>query len=262
MTTSSSLPSPHARKPRAGREIAARVALLLGAAGLLGAIASGLGARLGLWHFRTGFVILTWSAYGGIAAALISLAVLAWLRGSRPLRTSAMALAGLVLAFASFAYPLYLRHLGQSLPRIHDITTDFENPPAFVAVVPLRVGAENPVAYSGAATAKLQEEGYPGIATLHLAAPPAEVFKAALLLVTDDGWQVAAAVPAEGRIEATATTFWYGFKDDVVIRIAADGERTKVDMRSESRVGRSDLGVNARRVAAFLAALKGRLAAS
>jgi len=259
MTISSSAPAPLSRKRLGAREAAARAAFLLGAAALLGAMASGLGARLGLWPFRTGFAILSWSAYGGAAAAAIALAALAWPRGRRSLASLGLALAGLALGFASFAYPLYLRHIGQSLPRIHDITTDFADPPAFVAAIPLRAGAENPAAYGGPATAKAQEEGYPAIAPLHLAAPPAAVFKAALALVADDGWQLAAAVPAEGRIEATDTSFWYGFKDDVVLRIAAEGQGTRVDMRSQSRVGRSDFGVNARRVATFLAALRARV---
>jgi len=146
------------------------------------------------------------------------------------------------------------------VPRIHDITTDVENPPAFVAIAALRVGVENPSAYAGGATAEAQQKAYPEIKPLHLAAAPADVFKAALAAARGFGWEVAAAVPAEGRIEVTATSFWYGFKDDVVIRIAAEGQGARVDMRSESRVGRSDFGVNARRVAAFLAALKGRVA--
>jgi uncharacterized protein (DUF1499 family) len=260
MTVSSSAPSRFSRKRRGMRAALARVALALSAAALLGAIASGLGARLGLWPFRSGFTILTYAAYGGAAGAALSLAALGWPRGARSLAITATALGALLLGFATFAYPVYFRHVGQTVPRIHDITTDVENPPVFVAAVPLRVGAENAVAYEGAAVAEAQHKGYPEIAPLHLAAPPAEVFKAALATVADAGWDVAAAVPSEGRIEATATTLWYGFKDDVVIRIAAEGQGAKVDMRSESRVGRSDFGVNARRVATYLAALKARVA--
>jgi uncharacterized protein (DUF1499 family) len=66
-------------------------------------------------------------------------------------------------------------------------------------------------------------------------------------------------VPAEGRIEATDTTFWWGFKDDVVIRIAPEGSGSRLDIRSESRVGVSDLGTNAARVGAYLAELQDRI---
>ena len=67
-----------------------------------------------------------------------------------------------------------------------------------------------------------------------------------------------AAVPAEGRLEATARTRWFGFRDDVVVRVAADGTGTRVDVRSVSRVGRSDLGTNARRIRGFLEKLRGK----
>jgi uncharacterized protein (DUF1499 family) len=66
-------------------------------------------------------------------------------------------------------------------------------------------------------------------------------------------WKIVDENQAEGRIEATATTLWFGFKDDVVIRIApSPGNGTRVDIRSVSRVGLSDLGTNARRIRTFL----------
>ena len=65
-----------------------------------------------------------------------------------------------------------------------------------------------------------------------------------------------AAVPAEGRLEATARTRWFGFRDDVVVRVRPDGAGSRVDVRSVSRVGRSDLGTNARRIRGFMDALR------
>ena len=93
------------------------------------------------------------------------------------------------------------------------------------------------------------------MAPLILAQPPAQAFARTLALVKSSGWEVAAAVPGEGRIEATATSFFMGFKDDVVIRIAAQGQGSKVDMRSMSRVGGNDFGANARRIREFLGKL-------
>ncbi|HJR53568.1 MAG TPA: DUF1499 domain-containing protein, partial [Gemmatimonadota bacterium] len=55
-----------------------------------------------------------------------------------------------------------------------------------------------------------------------------------------------------GRIEATATTPWFGFKDDVVVRIRPEAGGSRVDVRSVSRVGRSDVGTNARRIEEYL----------
>jgi uncharacterized protein (DUF1499 family) len=82
------------------------------------------------------------------------------------------------------------------------------------------------------------------------------VFERALAAVEALDWELVAAVPAEGRIEATDTTFWFRFKDDVVIRIRPAGASGAViDARSLSRVGGGDAGTNARRLRAFFAAL-------
>src|SRR5207237_3453093 len=97
-----------------------------------------------------------------------------------------------------------------------------------------------------------QRTGYPDIAPLLLDRPPAQVFAAAERSARAMGWDIAAAVPEEGRIEATDTTLLFGFKDDVVIRVAPNAGGTRVDVRSLSRVGGSDVGVNATRVRSFL----------
>jgi hypothetical protein len=142
---------------------------------------------------------------------------------------------------------------GSGVPPINDITTDTADPPQFVDLVRVRAEAESahPPEYPGGETAALQATGYPDIATIVIAAPADEVFRRAEAAARDMEWEIVATVPAEGRIEATATTAWIGFKDDVVIRIAGSGNETRVDVRSKSRVGRSDIGVNARRIRAF-----------
>jgi uncharacterized protein (DUF1499 family) len=142
-------------------------------------------------------------------------------------------------------------------PPIHDVSTDTANPPQFVDVVPLRAtaGAANPPEYAGAETAELQARGYPDIETIVLPVAPNEAFRRAEAAARELGWEMVASVPAEGRIEATASTAWIGFKDDVVIRIAGTGTESRVDIRSKSRVGRGDAGMNARRIRAFRDAL-------
>ena len=90
-----------------------------------------------------------------------------------------------------------------------------------------------------------------------LAMPPARAFDRALEAAKRQGWEIVAAVPGEGRIEATDTTRWFGFKDDVVVRVRPDGAGSRVDVRSVSRVGRGDVGTNARRIRGFLDALRG-----
>jgi uncharacterized protein (DUF1499 family) len=146
------------------------------------------------------------------------------------------------------------------VPPIHDITTDTQDPPQFQAVAPAREAAMNQVAYPGGQTAEQQRRAYPTVEPLLLAASPDAVFDAALALARDSGWSIAGTDPEAGRIEATAETFWYGFKDDIAIRIRATGDgQVRVDVRSASRVGISDLGVNAARIRTFTAELEQRV---
>ncbi|MGB5739661.1 MAG: DUF1499 domain-containing protein, partial [Woeseia sp.] len=145
----------------------------------------------------------------------------------------------------------------QALPFIHDITTDTANPPQFVAVLPLRANASNPPEYSGAETAQLQREGYPDIQPIRMNDAPQETLQKALKVLEDMGLEIVAVEPGDGRIEATATTFWFGFKDDVVVRVTPEGNGSRLDIRSKSRVGRSDVGANAARIRRFVSMLQG-----
>ncbi len=134
---------------------------------------------------------------------------------------------------------------------IHDISTDTDDPPAFVEVAKLRGPNDNPVEYSGPETAAQQKEAYPDIQPIELVDPRSFVFNIALQVADDMGWEVVASDLDSGRIEATATTPFVGFKDDVVIRIRARSAKTIVDVRSKSRIGMGDMGVNAERIREF-----------
>ena len=147
----------------------------------------------------------------------------------------------------------------RSVPPIHDISTDGLNPPTFDVVIGLRAEAPNDLEYgseqdSAAALAKLQQAAYPQIVTLEsdLSVPEA-VAQAALVLAQQD-LEVVNVDVDNGRVEAVATTFWFGFKDDLVVRIQPTHTGSKIDVRSVSRVGQSDLGANAARIAKFLQA--------
>lgn len=240
------------------RERLAKAVLVLAVAvALLGAL-SGFGSRWGLWSFRTGFTVLEWSAYAALAVAALTLPVL-WL--SRPGRgrpvAFVLALAALVVSVPVFAVPMAWRLRAGDAPPIHDITTDTNAPPRFDAIVPLRQGAPNPVEYSGQETAIQQREAYPDIRPVILDEPIADAFERALGAARAEGWEIVDSDLEEGRIEATDRTFWFGFRDDVVVRLTANGERTIVDVRSKSRVGRGDVGTNARRVRSYLERLQG-----
>lgn len=216
--------------------------------------------RLGVWNFRTGLGMLRWAAYLGIAALVLALVALAV---TRPRRHAYAAVAAtVVLAGIAVGVPRAFLRVAQRVPPIHDITTDTADPPAFVAVLPLRAGAPNGSAYGGDSVAAQQRAGYPDIAPLHVAAPPSVAFARAAAAARAMGWDVVAADSAAGRVEATATTRWFGFKDDVVVRVRPDstgnGGGSRVDVRSASRVGKSDVGANAARIRAYL----GRVAAA
>ena len=195
-------------------------------------------------------IVIPAALFLGLIAVVLSLVGVAR-SGSK-----GMALAGLVLGLIAAGMPAMSINTARHSP-IHDVSTDRGNPPQFVAVMPLRAAAKaaNSTDYD-ARTAELQKETYPDIGPLHLDVPPAQAFDRAAAAAHGMKWEMVATDPAQGRIEATATTFWFGFKDDIVVRIAADGNGSRVDVRSLSRIGKSDVGANARRVRDYLAKVK------
>jgi uncharacterized protein (DUF1499 family) len=242
-------------RTRMKRRVVAAGLLLALVAGLA-AMASGLGTRVGLWEYRFGFRLLRWAAWGGLAGAGLSLVGIVFaLAGHGPGRARAAfaGLLGIALGLLVVWVPWSWKQRAASVPAIHDITTDFVDPPAFEAILPYRRDAANPSEYGGDSIAALQRAGYPDLGPLTLRAPTDVAFRLALRAASDMGWDIVASDPARGRIEATATTRWYGFRDDVVVRVRAEGSGSRVDVRSVSRVGRSDVGTNARRIRAYLA---------
>lgn len=229
---------------------------LIGIAAALLAAAAGFGSRFGFWGFRVGFDALGWIVYLGAVAAVLSLlgAVLAW-RSAR--NAMVLALIGLVLGVAVVWLPYQSRLALRDSPRLPDVTTDTASPPAFVAALPLRArdNARNPTDY-GREKAALQAKHYPDIQPVVLTVPPDEAFARALAAVREMGLEIIAADKPSGRIEATDTTFWFGFRDDVVIRIARAPSGSRVDIRSLSRVGGRDARTNANRVRKLAAKIR------
>jgi len=179
----------------------------------------------------------------GVAAAILAYRVHAQ-------RELIVSLLGLIVSVAVAGPPVYLWRHAEGLPHLHDITTDTDNPPRFVAIVPLRKDARNSTDYS-AETAALQKKGYPDIGPALLNAPPAQALQLAERAARAMGWDIVAVAPDQLRIEATDTTLMFGFKDDIVIRVTANGSGSRVDARSLSRIGGSDLGTNAKRIRSF-----------
>lgn len=236
----------------------ALVGMVVALASGLAMLSSGFGYRLDLWHFRTGFAIIRWSFWVGAGAGVVALLGLILSRG-RPPKILAAALVGIAVGGVVTYVPWSWMQTLKSVPYIHDITTDIENPPAFVAVATLRKEGDHPVAYDGQEIGSQQRQAYPDITTQILVADKDKVFAAAQKAVRQMKLEVVEENAAEGRIEATHTSLFYGFKDDMVVRIVADGIGSRVDVRSKSRVGRSDLGQNAKRIRTFTRMLQANL---
>jgi uncharacterized protein (DUF1499 family) len=227
------------------------------------------GTWIGLWQFGTGFQIMgainpftPWVALLALLDGLVLFILAHKFKHASPGRILGITLSGAVACGIAWYIPTTFQAPdGQSYPGIHDVSTDLNDIPRFVAVLPLRADAPNTTVYGGSRNmtpernAQLQREAYPDLVPQVYQASEEEMFDRALAAVTEMGWELVEANPDEGRIEATATTFWFRFKDDVVIRIRPMGPTTVVDARSLSRVGGGDVGTNAKRLRAFFAIL-------
>lgn len=198
--------------------------------------------------------------FGGLAVAGLSILVglgafaAIWQNGSRGMGRILLAL---VIDAAVLAYPAYLALQYRKLPKIHDITTDPIDPPRFEALARLRAGeGANSAVYAGLYSAEQQRTAYPDIETVELELPAPRAYDVVLQVVNKRKWNVVDDRKPEGRkeghIEAITKSFLMGFREDVTIRIKADGEDSRVDIRSSSRYFESDFGSNAKRVAALI----------
>lgn len=254
------------------------VTLALAIASPLIFILAGLGAKVGLWSWQFGLGVLTREV--GPLVMMITLALgvvallLAFLIKPRTRRGLVIAALAIIIPVLGFANLKATQDKVASLPFIHDVSTDTQDPPTFGTVIMAERDAlegVNTVDYAGKRApskdaagkpveklvSALQTQAYPEVRTLVLSEAPDVAFGRAEQVARDMGWKIKETDAATGRIDATDTTFWYGFKDDVTIRLRpAQGDGTRVDIRSISRVGGSDIGANAARVEAFLENLK------
>ncbi|HEU0204689.1 MAG TPA: DUF1499 domain-containing protein [Burkholderiaceae bacterium] len=235
----------------------ARVAFVLAVLSIAVLAVSPLGYRLDWLDLRSALLVVPLAGVALAAVALLCSVIAAYItRPATGRRGFALSLAALLLSAVAIGYPVSGAVKSSSVPRIHDITTDTQNPPQFVALAAARRAAPNGAGYGGEEVAAQQRQAYPDIAPLRFALPPDQLFAHVERIAREMGWEVVAAPAAEGRLEATATTPLYGFKDDVVIRITAAGSGSRLDMRSKSRLGVGDLGANAARIRAFVSRLQ------
>ncbi len=250
----------------AGRAIAALPVLALLAAATV--LAAGPLYRWSVLDLREAFGLMRWGFYAAAAVAGLSLVALV----AAAIRRRRRAVPPIVLALVIAAVPtiglLQFRAKAAAVPPIHDVTTDLDDPPAFAALHP-RADERTPVvpARGRADLAGLpaierwrvyHREAYGDLAPLRLGTDPADAIALAERAARDLGWEIAAVDPRAGRLEATDTTFWFGFRDDVAVRVrpdsgdGGDAGTVRLDVRSVSRVGISDLGANAARIERFL----------
>lgn len=249
------------------------------AAACLVGLVSALGTRLGAWDVITGmFVLFPWSLALGAFSFLVGILWVVWALVANHGEASRWGLAGLIGAALLLARPVYDIALAETLPAIHDVSTDLENPPRFIVLSRSRIGAGadknlTPDTFDGSrlavgpdgqhgTTASLQRKYYPDIIPRADLTPPDAFFQRAVKAAYGMGWYVVAVVPREGRIEATNTGLWFGLQNDIVIRVRPAGIGARLDIRAKSRqdlsagpFGATDMGRNAHLIRDFLKTL-------
>ncbi len=222
---------------------------------------SGFGYNWDIWSLGTAFQMFKWGAVGALAGLLLTVIGSAVANFSSSFQIASMSWIGIILSIIVVGTAVYFIIRARTVPSIHDITTDTAEPPEFIALRDLRERAPNEVEYAGEEVAKQQLANYPDIKPMFLDMSEAEAFDKALESARAMNWEIHAVDTAEHRIEATHQIMWFGFKDDVVIRVRHDSTRSRVriDMRSASRIGKSDVGENARRIKRYMKVLRSKV---
>ncbi len=242
------------------------LALALSIGGVAAALVAAVGSGQEAWPFRTGFTILRYAFFAAIGGGLIALVGLFLARRRRSAKLVGLNLLALVIGLGFVLYLGAQIRTARTVPAIHDVSTNLDDLPQFSVLkvrednlenIPdnddPRLKAMDPESRWKA----IHRQAYSDLRTVRLSWPVAETVRRAEQVARARGWEIAKSDPQAGQIEATDTTRFFRFKDDVVIRVRPGPEGgSLVDMRSISRVGGSDVGVNAERVRAFLADLQ------
>ncbi|WP_395615225.1 DUF1499 domain-containing protein [Sphingorhabdus sp.] len=260
-------------QPRAQKDIFGYLVLITGVGALVWGAVAAVGTGWGFWAYTSGLKGVAGAFLLGVAALLMGL-VQEWrVRKSTTPPLRARRWVGMLVALVYVGWVGTFLVKALTVPAIHDISTDLADPPAFQT---LQMRADNLDNVPGADDAKMRgltpeqrwamvhQKAYGDIRSVRVNEPVASVVAKAERLAKARGWDVAISLPEEGRLEATETSAFFQFKDDVILRVrpSATGAGSIVDMRSVSRVGQSDLGMNAKRVRSFLADLTGTVTAA
>lgn len=260
-------------QPRAQKDILGYLVLIAGLGALVWGAVSAIGTGWGFWDYKSGLMGVAGAFLLGIVAILIGLVQELRVRKSNTPPLRARRWIGMLVALAYVGWVGTFLVKALTVPAIHDVSTDLADPPKFQT---LQLRADNWDAVPGADDRKMRgltpeqrwamvhQKAYGDIRSVRVNEPVPMVIAKAERLAKARGWDVATSLPEEGRLEATETSAFFQFKDDVILRVRPldTGEGSIVDMRSVSRVGQSDLGVNAKRVRSFLADLTGTVTAA
>ncbi|MGH1471652.1 MAG: DUF1499 domain-containing protein [Cellvibrionaceae bacterium] len=241
------------------------LAFLTGVGMGITALAAPLGVWVNAWDFRKGFSLLRltnnsghWVALGILTTTFIIMVIAVVTKSQGKFKFALLGLLGTLFSILAFYVPESFRPPENvNIPPIHDITTDTNNPVEFVEVLKLRGDKTNTVVYGGSPNmtpeklAELQAAAYPDIKPQTYNKSSDMIFQRALSTAQDLHWEIVNQDQTKGIIEATDTTFWFRFKDDIAIKITQDGNKTILNARSLSRVGISDVGKNAARLREF-----------
>lgn len=253
-------------------DIQGTLVLVAGLGAIVWGLVAALGTGWGFWAYGSGLKGVTWAFFLALGAILLG-TLFGWRAKkaiSPPPRKRRWV--GMLAALIYAGWVGTFLFAGLTVPAIHDISTDLADPPAFRT---LTLRTDNLDAIPGMDDASMKgmspqqrwvvihQKKYGDIRSVRINEPVPSVIAKAERLAEARGWDVAVALPEEGRLEATETSALFRFKDDIVLRVRPTdtGEGSIVDMRSVSRVGVSDLGVNAKRVRSFLADLTGTVTA-
>ena len=217
-----------------------------------------LGSTLGMLSPLFGFTMALGSVPLALLSLLLGLVGLYHTRASKGLRGRSRAWIGVGYGVITLLLVIMTLALRPGVPRINDVTTDLSDPPRFSAIAELEENRDRDLSYPLSFSTE-QKKGYPGLAPIVLEEPPERALQRALSAARALGWRIVATQPERGLFEATAQSRVFHFVDYVVVRIRAhESGGSVVDVRSKSRDGKGDLGVNAARIHAFVAELRGR----
>lgn len=242
-------------------------------------VAAALGTKFGLWgwQFGLGKMTIAWGPMLIIGAGILSIValILGAIKAPR-IQPVLLSIFSLIILFLVFGRLGHLGSVARTLPPIHDVQTDWSDPVHFSeTIMKARGDTSNPVlddpiipeaasarwpGMGGRRVAEVQMESYQPLQTVIKPVSPEIMFTAAFLVLNDMGIEVVVNDEENHRLEGTYTSQWYGFKDDIAVRIRPKGEGSEIDVRSTSRVGLSDLGANIERVHSFLERLNAKLA--